>query len=92
MTQDRVTIFNYSIRHPHGIAEDVMAKIDKFSFPVDFVIMNIHEDEKIPLILIWQFLLTSRCNIDLEKCYIILKVLWRGNNIKYVRNIEAWRR
>ncbi|XP_050895382.1 uncharacterized protein LOC127102001 [Lathyrus oleraceus] len=40
-----------SVRRPYGILEDVLVKIDKFLFPVDFVILEMPEDEKIPLIL-----------------------------------------
>ncbi|XP_050895798.1 uncharacterized protein LOC127102474 [Lathyrus oleraceus] len=39
-----------SVRRPYGIVEDVLVKIDKFFFPVDFVIMEMPEDEEIPLI------------------------------------------
>lgn len=37
--------------HPYGITEDVMVKIWKVSFSVDFVIVDLPEYEEIPLIL-----------------------------------------
>ncbi|XP_050908552.1 uncharacterized protein LOC127122221 [Lathyrus oleraceus] len=40
-----------SVRRPYGIVEDVLAKIDKFVFLVDFVILEMPEDEETPLIL-----------------------------------------
>ncbi|XP_050895151.1 uncharacterized protein LOC127101747 [Lathyrus oleraceus] len=47
-----------SVRRPYGIVEDVLVKIDKFVFPVDFVILEMPEDEEIPLILGRSFLET----------------------------------
>jgi len=40
-----------SITRPFGVAEDVLIKVHQFTFPVDFVIMDIEEDEEIPMIL-----------------------------------------
>jgi len=36
---DRVT------KYPYGVVEDVLVKVDKFIFPVDFVIMDLKEDD-----------------------------------------------
>ena len=33
---------------PEGILEDVLIKVGKFVFPVDFVVINIEEDKQIP--------------------------------------------
>ncbi|GJS81986.1 putative reverse transcriptase, RNA-dependent DNA polymerase [Tanacetum coccineum] len=40
-----------SIQSPKGIKENVLVKISNFVFPVDFMIINIMEDENIPIIL-----------------------------------------
>lgn len=40
-----------SIRHPKGIIEDVLVKVDKFIFCVDFVILDVDKDVYVPLIL-----------------------------------------
>ncbi|XP_050916501.1 uncharacterized protein LOC127131632 [Lathyrus oleraceus] len=40
-----------SVKRPYGIMEDVLVKIDKFVFLVDFVILEMPEYEEIPLIL-----------------------------------------
>ncbi|MCI53918.1 hypothetical protein A2U01_0075165, partial [Trifolium medium] len=37
-----------SITRPLGMAEDVLAKVDKFMFPIDFVVMDIEEDDDVP--------------------------------------------
>ncbi|XP_050890326.1 uncharacterized protein LOC127095719 [Lathyrus oleraceus] len=63
-----------SIRRPYGIMEDVLVKINRFVFPVDFVILEMLEDEDIPLILGRPFLETGRCMIDIEEGTMTLKV------------------
>ncbi|XP_057432359.1 uncharacterized protein LOC130725123 [Lotus japonicus] len=40
-----------SLKTPYGIVEDVMMRVDKYVFPVDFVVLDMKEDEKILLIL-----------------------------------------
>lgn len=65
---------DYSIKHPYGTVEDVIVKIENFSFPLDFVIVDMSKGEEIPIILGRPFLLTSWCNIDLEKFTLNLKV------------------
>ena len=36
---------------PEGILEDVLIKVGKFIFHVDFVVINIEEDKQVPLLL-----------------------------------------
>ena len=55
-----------SLKFPYGVAEDVLVKVDKFVFPVDFVIMDIEEDLEVPLILGWPFMKTTRVIIDVD--------------------------
>jgi len=56
-----------SIKYPHGIVEDLLVKVDKFLFPVDFVVMDIEEDVKVPLILGRPFMKTAKVIIDVDK-------------------------
>ncbi|XP_050888849.1 uncharacterized protein LOC127094013 [Lathyrus oleraceus] len=65
---------DHSIKNAYEIEEDVLVKIDEFSFPVDFVIMDIPEDEETPIILGQPFMQISRCNFDIEHCTLTLKV------------------
>src|SRR3954467_9718440 len=65
---------DHSIKRPYGVVEDVLVKIDKFVFPVDFVILEMPEDEEIPIILGRPFLETGRCLIDIEEGTMSLKV------------------
>ena len=37
-------LVNRSLKHPRGVIEDVLVKVDKFIFPVDFIVLNIEED------------------------------------------------
>lgn len=46
-----VNFKDHSTKHPYEIAEDVLVKINKFNFPNHFVIMDMLEDEDIPIIL-----------------------------------------
>ena len=40
-----------SMAKPKGILEDVLIKVGKFIFLVDFVVIYIEEDKKVPLLL-----------------------------------------
>ena len=56
-----------TLAHHEGILEDVLIKVGKFFFPVDFVVINIEEDKKVPLLLGKPFLATGATLIDLKK-------------------------
>ncbi|XP_050918377.1 uncharacterized protein LOC127135788 [Lathyrus oleraceus] len=56
---------DHSVKKPYGIVKDVLVKIDKFIFPVDFVILEMPEGEEIPLILGRPFLETGRYVINI---------------------------
>ncbi|KAL5549092.1 hypothetical protein UlMin_004323 [Ulmus minor] len=40
-----------SIAHPEGKIEDVLVKVDKFIFPVDFIVLDYEADLEVPIIL-----------------------------------------
>ena len=65
---------NRSITSPKGIIEDVLIKVDKFIFPVDFVVLDMEEDEKVPLILERPFLPTSWALINVESGEMTLRI------------------
>ncbi|GJV38108.1 reverse transcriptase domain-containing protein [Tanacetum coccineum] len=50
--------------NPRGIAENVIVKIDEFIFPIDFVVLDMKEDQKIMIILRRSFLATAHAMID----------------------------
>ncbi|GJS71264.1 reverse transcriptase domain-containing protein [Tanacetum coccineum] len=59
-----IKLANKTTQFPKGIAENIMVKIDKFVFPVDFVILDMEEDHRIPIILGRPFLATAHAMID----------------------------
>ncbi|GJZ87824.1 putative nucleotidyltransferase, ribonuclease H [Tanacetum coccineum] len=63
-----------SIQYPQRIAEDVLIKIDKSVLPIDFVILDMREDSRIPIILGRPFLAIARATIDVFNKKITLRV------------------
>ena len=59
---------------PKRIIEDVLVKIEKFIFPVDFVVLDMEEDQEAPLILKRQFLATGQALIDVKNGELTLRV------------------
>ncbi|GJS71179.1 reverse transcriptase domain-containing protein [Tanacetum coccineum] len=57
---------------PKGIARDVFVPVRKFTFPVDFVIVDYESDPRVPLILGRPFLRTARALIDVHGEEMIL--------------------
>ncbi|XP_065631678.1 uncharacterized protein LOC136068451 [Quercus suber] len=55
-----------SIKYPRGVIENVLVKVDKFIFPADFIVLDMDEDEEIPLILGRPFLGMRRTLIDVQ--------------------------
>jgi hypothetical protein len=53
-----------SVHYPIGIAENILVKIRNFFVPVDFVVLDMQEDMKTPLILGRPFLSTTNAHID----------------------------
>ncbi|GJX59649.1 DNA-directed DNA polymerase [Tanacetum coccineum] len=54
----------YAIPYPRGIIENVLIKVNKFILPIDFVILDMPEDSRVPIILGRPFLATARAMID----------------------------
>ena len=63
-----------SMAQPEGILEDVLVKVGKFIFLVDFVIMQVEEDTQVPLLLGRPFLATGDALIDVQKGELTLRV------------------
>ncbi|XP_006584329.1 uncharacterized protein LOC114420539 [Glycine soja] len=51
----------------YGVIEDVLVRVKHFTFPVDFIVMDIEEGSKIHLILGRPFMLTASCVVDMGK-------------------------
>ncbi|GKD09648.1 putative reverse transcriptase domain-containing protein [Tanacetum coccineum] len=69
-----IELANKTTQFPKGIAENVMVKIDKFVFPVDFVILDMEEDHRISIILGRPFLANAHAMIDVFNKNISFKV------------------
>ncbi|GKB63350.1 hypothetical protein Tco_0919536 [Tanacetum coccineum] len=69
-----VELADRTIKHPKGVAENVLVGIDKSVFLVDFVVLDMPEDIKVPLILGRPFLSTAHAKIDVFKRKIALKI------------------
>ena len=67
-------IADRSMAQHEGILEDVLVKVRKFIFLVDFVMIDIEEDKKIPFFLGRPFLATGAAMIDVKKRELILRV------------------
>ncbi|KAL5570855.1 hypothetical protein UlMin_020452 [Ulmus minor] len=63
-----------SIAHPEGKIEDVLVKVDKFIFPVDFIVLDYEADLEVPIILGRPFLGTGRTLIDVQKGELTMRV------------------
>ncbi|GJX81569.1 reverse transcriptase domain-containing protein [Tanacetum coccineum] len=72
-TQMTLELANRDICTPKGIARDVFVPVGKFTFPVDFVIVDYESDPRVPLILGKPFLRTAYALIDVHREEIILR-------------------
>ncbi|GKB48423.1 mitochondrial proton/calcium exchanger protein-like protein isoform X1 [Tanacetum coccineum] len=72
-TKLTVELADRTVKYPKGIAENVLVGIGKLVFPVDFIILDMPEDIKVPLILGRPFLSTDRAKIDVYKRKITLR-------------------
>ncbi|GKC71377.1 E3 ubiquitin protein ligase [Tanacetum coccineum] len=69
-----VELVDRTVKYPKGIAENLQVGIGKFTFLVDFIILDMPEDIKVPLILERPFMSTARAKIDVYKRKITLRV------------------
>jgi len=77
--------------------EDVLVKVDKFIFPTDFIILDMEQDEDMPIILRRPFLTTSKALIDVEQGKLTLrlddeKVVFKVfNSLKHPSNFDTYK-
>ncbi|GJW16976.1 reverse transcriptase [Tanacetum coccineum] len=69
-----IQLADRSIKYPVGVCENLLFKINKFIFPVDFVVLEMDEDELVSIILGWPFLATARAIIDVHEGRLSLRV------------------
>ncbi|XP_035832878.1 uncharacterized protein LOC118481750 [Helianthus annuus] len=73
-TRMSLSLADRSVKYPRGIIENLLVKVDKFVFPVDFVVLDMEADEKVPIILGRPFLCTAKAIIDVFDGKITLQV------------------
>ncbi|GJT91052.1 MAK10-like protein [Tanacetum coccineum] len=79
----RLSLASHSYIYPLGIAEDVLVEVTEHVYPVDFVILDIKENEKRPFILGTPFLTTAKAIIKFDKGTITLRS--RKNKVSFHR-------
>ncbi|XP_021731348.1 uncharacterized protein LOC110698258 [Chenopodium quinoa] len=62
-----------TVRLPKGVVEDLLVGIGELVFPVDFVLVDMKEDHKIPLIFGRPFLATSQSLIDVPQGQVTIR-------------------
>nr|GEV30711.1 hypothetical protein [Tanacetum cinerariifolium] len=79
--KDLVELADRTVKYSKGIAKNVLVGIGKFVFLVDFIILDIPEDVKVPLILGRSFLSTTHAKIDVFKRKITLRARLIGETM-----------
>jgi hypothetical protein len=78
-----------SIGYPLGIAADVPVKVGHHFIPVDFVVLEMGEREKPPLILGMPFLKTVGATIDVGKVEIMFDINGETSSFKFRPRFEV---
>ena len=63
-TKISLQLADRSYQHPQGIIENILVKVGKFVLPADFVILDMEEDDSVPIILGKPFLATGNAQIN----------------------------
>src|ERR1044072_107829 len=85
-TRMQLQLADGSIVTPRGVCEDVLIKVGKFTFPADFVVLDMKEDLSRSLIFGRPFLATAKIKIDMDKRVVSVKAY--GERIKI--NMPEW--
>ncbi|GKF41898.1 hypothetical protein Tco_0125240 [Tanacetum coccineum] len=88
-TRLTVELVNRTVKYLKGIAKNVQVEIGKFTFPVDFIILDMPEDIKVPLILGRPFLSTAHAKIDVYKRKVTLRVREENITFKSVKSASS---
>ncbi|XP_070009960.1 uncharacterized protein [Nicotiana sylvestris] len=73
-TSVSLQLADQSTKRPKGIIENILVRVDKFVFPVDFIVLEMEENTEVPLISGRPFLATGREIIDVHQGQLILRV------------------
>ncbi|GKG18409.1 putative ribonuclease H-like domain-containing protein [Tanacetum coccineum] len=72
-TNIRLSLASHSYIYPFGITEDVLVEVAEHVYLIDFMILDIKENEKKPFILGTPFLTTANAIIKFDKGTITLR-------------------
>ena len=70
-----------SYQHPRGIIENVLVKVHKFILSANFVILDMEEDDTVPIILGRPFLAMGKAQINVQEGELKLRV--QGDEITF---------
>ena len=73
---------------PEGVIEDLLVKVGKFIFPVDFIILDMEEDSQVPLLLGRPFLATGAALIDMQKGVLTLRVGEKAADFNLLQSLK----
>ncbi|XP_076942535.1 uncharacterized protein LOC143612433 [Bidens hawaiensis] len=80
-THMSLSLANRSVKYSRGIIENFLVKVDKFVFLVNFVVLDMEADKKVPIILGRPFLRTvlqrhlSMCMMGKSRFELVMKIL-----------------
>ncbi|GKB06691.1 DNA-directed DNA polymerase, partial [Tanacetum coccineum] len=73
-TKMSIKLVDRLIKYPVSVYENLLIKINKFIFPVNFVVLEMDEDDMVPIILGRSFLAIARVMIDVHEGKLSLRV------------------
>lgn len=68
-----------SIKYPRGVVKDALVKVDKFIFPIDFIVLDMEEDYDTSLISGRPFLAPGRALIDIQQGKLSFRINDEGS-------------
>ncbi|GJW74473.1 DNA-directed DNA polymerase [Tanacetum coccineum] len=74
-TKMSIQLADRFIKYPVGVCENLLVKVSKFIFPADFIVLEMDEDELVPIILGQPFLATTRAMIDEHEGKLSLRLV-----------------
>ncbi|KAM1967987.1 hypothetical protein ACFX15_042964 [Malus domestica] len=80
-TSVSLQLVDRSVTYPKGLVEDVLIKVDQFILPVDFLVLDMKEDQNIPILLSRHFLATAGALIDVKEGTLKLQV--QGESLEF---------
>ncbi|XP_057746790.1 uncharacterized protein LOC130966049 [Arachis stenosperma] len=88
LTRIALQMADMSLKHVHGIIENLLVKVEKFFLLADFVILDMGDDENASIILERPFLAIESILIDVKKGEFVLRVHEEFFILKVFRSIQ----